>query len=359
MASHLTESLQIDYPIIQAPMAGVSTPKLAAAVSNSGALGSISVGATNPEAAKAMIAETRALTDKPFNVNVFCHLPASPNIHREEQWLKHLAPFFKEFDEKPPLNLKEIYKSFVDDSEMLEVLVEAHPAVVSFHFGLPPQDYIEALKNAGVFLIATATTVEEGARIKAAGLHGIVAQGLEAGGHRGMFNPGLGDPGFFTLDLVQALGEQIDLPLIATGGIMDGEGISRALALGADAVQMGTAFVLCPESSANEAYRSVLRKIKPGGTQITAAISGRPARGIINRLHQDIGASKAPQLPDYPIAYDAAKALHRAASAKGSEEFAAHWAGQGASRAREMGASDLIKVLVEEMQLNRTLIDDE
>lgn len=352
MATRLTKILQIDHPIIQAPMAGVSTPELAAAVSNSGALGSISVGASNPRAARTMIAETRALTDKPFNVNVFCHRPATSDIQREKHWLQYLTPFFKEFDAEPPSTLREIYQAFGSDSEMLQVLVDEQPAVVSFHFGLPPQDQIEALKKAGVILIATATTVEEGARIKAAGIDAIVAQGLEAGGHRGMFNPELGDPGIHTLELVQALTVQVDLPVIAAGGIMDGEGISKALSFGADAAQMGTAFILCPETSANEGYRNRLKTVKPGDTQITAAISGRPARGIINRMHQEIGASTAPRLPDYPVAYDAAKALHGAASAKGCEDFAAHWAGQGASRVREMAAADLVEVLVDEMQEN-------
>lgn len=352
MVIRLTEILQIDHPIIQAPMAGVSTPGLAAAVSNSGALGSISVGASNPGAARAMIAETRTLTDKPINVNVFCHRPATPDAQRERQWLQYLATFFEEFHAEPPSSLREIYQTFSGDSEMLQVLVREQPAVVSFHFGLPPQGHIEALKKAGIFLVATATTVEEGTRVRAAGIDAIVAQGIEAGGHRGMFNPELGDPGIQTLELVQALKAALDLPVIAAGGVMDGEDIRKALAVGADAVQMGTAFILCPESSANEGYRNRLKTVEHGDTQITAAISGRPARGIVNRMHREIGASTAPGLPDYPIAYDAAKALHGAASACGNHDFAAHWAGQGARRAREMAAADLIEVLVNEMQGN-------
>lgn len=348
MATRLTELLHIDHPIIQAPMAGVSTPKLAAAVSNAGALGSISVGASTPHAARAMIAETRAQTEKPFNVNVFCHRSATHDAKKERQWLQYLMPFFKEFDAEPPSTLKEIYHAFGSDSEMLQALLDERPAVVSFHFGLPPQEYIDLLKRSGVILIATATTVEEGVRIRDAGVDAIVAQGVEAGGHRGMFNPELGDPGFMTLELVQALKAQVGLPLIAAGGIMDGGGINRALSLGADAVQMGTAFILCPESSANEAYRKRLKTVQPGETQITAAISGRPARGIANRMHHDIGASTAPELPDYPVAYDAAKALHRAAAKKGCEDFAAHWAGLGAPLAREVSAGELVDNLMRE-----------
>lgn len=352
MPTRLTKSLNIDHPIIQAPMAGVSTPGLAAAVSNSGALGSISIGASDPGSARAMIAETRTLTDRPFNVNVFCHVSATPDAHRENQWLEHLAPFFEEFGAQPPSALREIYRTFCSDEKMLQVLLDEQPAVVSFHFGLPPGKYIEALKNAGIFLAATATTVEEGARIHGAGIDAIVAQGYEAGGHRGMFNPDMGDPGIRTMELVQALKSRVDLPVIAAGGIMDGADICSAMASGADAVQMGTAFVLCEESSANEGYRNRLKAVKPGETQITGAISGRPARGIINRMHSEVGVSTAPKLPDYPIAYDAAKALNAAASARGSDDFAAHWAGQGASRAREMPAAALIETLVREMNEN-------
>lgn len=350
MSRQLTETLQIRYPIIQAPMAGVSTPRLAAAVANAGALGSISVGASDPAAARKMIADTKALTPRPFNVNVFCHPPATADLTREKQWLQWLTPYFEEFGSSPPASLREIYQAFGSDPDMLQVLVEAQPAVVSFHFGLPPADFIAALKNAGIFLIASATTPEEGARIQAAGVDAIVAQGMEAGGHRGMFNPELGDPGLMTLELLGTLKGALDVPVIAAGGIMDGGDIRNAMALGADAVQLGTAFVLCPESSANDGYRHRLKSVKPGETQITAAISGRPARGIINRMHLEVGGSGAPRLPDYPIAYDAAKALHGAASAAGNHEFAAHWAGQGASRAREMTAADLVQALVNEME---------
>lgn len=350
MATRLCDLLQIEHPIVQAPMAGVSNPQLAATVSNTGALGSISVGASDPATARRIINETRVLTNRPFNVNVFCHRPAAPDSKRENHWLQYLEPYFAEFTSIPPPALKEIYRAFGSDPDMLAVLLEEPPAVVSFHFGLPPESFIIALKNARIRLMATATTVEEGARIAAAGIDIIVAQGIEAGGHRGIFNPELGDPGMTTLELVSALADECSLPIIAAGGIMNGGDIQRALAAGAQAAQLGTAFVLCPESSANEGYRTRLRTVKRGETQITTAISGRPARGIINRMHRDIGAADAPSVPDYPIAYDAAKALHAAASAHGCQEFAAHWAGQGADRAREMEAAALVRLLVEEMR---------
>src|SRR5690606_15671960 len=174
----------------------------------------------------------------------------------------------------------------------------------------------------------------------------LVAQGIEAGGHRGVFEPERGDAGLGTLALVRLLVRQSRLPIIAAGGIMDGASINAALALGAAGVQLGTAFVLCPESAANAAYRAALKSERAARTEITANISGRPARGLPNRLYGELGAA----LPDYPICYDAAKALHAAASAQGSQDFAAQWAGQGAPLARELPAAELVEVLVEEMQ---------
>lgn len=342
--------LGIEHPIIQAPMVGVSTPQLAAAVSNAGGLGSIGVGASTVAQAQAMIAETRGLTDKPFNVNLFCHRPAVPDAQRESAWLEHLRGLFAEFGASPPTALKEIYKSFLDDSDMLEMLLAARPAVISFHFGLPSAEYIRALKHAGIRLLASATTPEEAALVEQAGVDCVIAQGVEAGGHRGVFEPEQGDAAIGTLALVRLLVRRQRLPVIAAGGIMDGQGIAAAMALGAAAAQLGTAFILCPESAANAAYRDTLKSARAGRTQITSAISGRPARGMINRMYLPVGVAGVPQLPDYPIAYDAAKALHAAASAQGNSDFAAHWAGQGAVLAREMPAAELVRTLVGEME---------
>ncbi|WP_342246884.1 NAD(P)H-dependent flavin oxidoreductase [Pseudomonas sp. OTU5201] len=347
----ITRSLGIEHPIIQAPMVGVSTPALAAAVSNAGALGSIGIGASTPAQARAMLAQTRELTSRPFNVNLFCHRPAVADALREAAWLEHLKPLFAEFDAEPPAAIREIYKSFLDDSEMAQMLLDERPPVVSFHFGLPPQEWIDALKGAGIRLLASATTLEEARLLEAAGVDAIVAQGIEAGGHRGVFEPEKGDAGIGTLALVRLIARNCRLPVIAAGGIMDGQGIKAAMALGAQAAQLGTAFVPCPESAANTAYRAALKSERAYQTRITAAISGRPARGMVNRLWTDLDTSDAPALPDYPNTYDAAKALHAAASAKGCNDFAVQWAGQGAPLAREMPAADLVKVLVEEMHL--------
>lgn len=344
--SSLCDLLAIRHPIIQAPMVGVSTPQLAAAVSNAGGLGSLGLGASTPAQARALIEQTRALTSQPFNLNLFCHRPAQADAAREAAWLAWLRPLFAEFAAEPPAALREIYPSFLADPSMLELLLEQRPAVVSFHFGLPPQVWIDALKAAGICLLACVTSAREARLAEAAGVDALVAQGIEAGGHRGVFEPALGDAAMGTLALVRVLVQQSRLPIIAAGGIMDGAGIKAALALGAAGVQLGTAFVLCPESAANAAYREALQSERAHDTAITANISGRPARGLANRLYGEVGAA----LPDYPIAYDAAKALHAVASAQGCHDFAAQWAGQGAPLARALPAAELLALLVEEAQ---------
>ena len=342
--------LGITYPIIQAPMAGTSTPALATAVSNAGGLGSLGIGANTVAQARQMIADTRALTDKPFNINVFCHAPAQRDAVREAAWLQHLAPLFAEVGADLPATLNEIYPTFVQDASALQMLLELRPAVVSFHFGLPSATAIAALREAGIFTMATATNLQEAALIEQAGVNAIVAQGIEAGGHRGMFDPEAVDERWSTAVLVRMLVRQTALPVIAAGGIMDGAGIRAMLDLGAAAAQLGTAFILCPESAANASYRQNLRSERAARTQLTAAISGRPARGMVNRLIAHGEATGSPPAAGYPMAYDAAKQLHVAASQLGNHEFAAQWAGQGAPLAREMPAAELVELLVREWQ---------
>jgi nitronate monooxygenase len=337
--------LGVEHPIIQAPMAGVSTPALAAAVSNSGGLGSLGLGASNVEQARAAIRATRALTSRPFNVNFFCHRPATADAPREAAWLAYLEPHFAQFGAKPPQALREIYETFLDNEPMLAMLLAERPPIVSFHFGLPSAAWLNQFRAAGIVTLACATNSDEAALCERAGVDAIVAQGVEAGGHRGVFEPERGDDGIGTFALVRTLAKQCSLPIIAAGGIMDGRGIVAAMTLGAAGVQMGTAFVLCPESSANAAYRAQMKSGRAHHTRITAAISGRAARGLPNRMYELIEEAA---LPDYPIAYDAAKALHAAASAKGNHEFAAYWAGQGAPLARELPAAVLMIQLVEE-----------
>ena len=338
------QKLGVALPIVQAPMAGVSTPDLAAAVSNAGGLGSIAVGATDAARARAMIAATRARTDRPFNVNLFVHRPPVRDPAREAAWLDALRPLFDEVGSQPPRVLGVIYKSFAEDDDMLEALVETAPAVVSFHFGLPDRGRIQALQEAGCTLLATATTLAEAQACEAAGVDAVVAQGFEAGGHRGVFDPDAPDDELATLALTRLLAGRSALPVVAAGGIMDGAGIRAALNLGAVAAQLGTAFVACPESGADEAYRAALAGPGAAHTVVTRAISGRPARGLPNRFTA-WGSRTAAACPDYPLAYDAAKTLNAAAKAVGEHGFGAQWAGQGAPRHRPLPAADLVDLL--------------
>ncbi len=343
------EQLGIRIPIIQAPMAGTATPELAAAVSNAGALGSLGLATSSLEAAQAAIARTRSLTDAPFNVNFFCHDTPTADPARERVWLTYLAPLFKEFGATPPAALHDPFVSLRDHPAMIELLVRERPPIVSFHFGLPSAAAIDALKGAGITLMATATTLEEAQRITAAGIDFIIAQGVEAGGHRGVFDPHDQDIGLSTAVLVSLLRDNTPLPVIAAGGIMTGRGIRAMLKLGACAAQMGTAFILCPESAADQAYRNALGSARARHTRITPTISGRPARGLVNRAHTEIDIPGRPILPDYPICYVAIKALQKAARDHGCHEFASHWAGQGAPLARAMPAAELVATLANEI----------
>ncbi|WP_175945879.1 nitronate monooxygenase [Caballeronia sp. BCC1704] len=342
--------LGITKPIIQAPMAGVSTPALAAAVSNAGGLGSLGVGAMNAEGARSVIRETRALTDKPFNINVFCHRPAQANEAVEKAWIDWLAPLFAQYDAKPPQKLAEIYTSFVVDDAMLKVFVEEKPAIVSFHFGPPSNDAIDALRKAGITLMAAATNLREAEQVVAAGMDAIIAQGVEAGGHRGVFDTEADDDRIGTFALTRLIARKFDVPVIAAGGIMDGAGIAAALALGAQAAQMGTAFVPCTETSIDAGFRRAILSDAATRTTFTAAISGRAARGLVNKFTELGRSADAPAHPDYPITYDAGKALHAAAKAKGEFGYGAQWAGQAAALAREMPAAELMAQLSAELE---------
>ncbi|QXI26517.1 NAD(P)H-dependent flavin oxidoreductase [Pseudomonas vanderleydeniana] len=348
MSNALLSLLNVQLPIIQAPMAGVATPQLAAAVSNAGGLGSLGIGASNVDQARQMIRDTAALTSLPFNVNVFCHQPALPDPARDQAWLELLGPVFAEFGAEPPAVLREIYRSFLDDAPMLQMLLEEKPAVVSFHFGLPPQSTLAALKDIGAKLLCSVTSLAEARMAEQAGVDALVAQGYEAGGHRGIFDP-REDTKMGTVALTRLLVSRCALPVIAAGGIMDGAGIRAALTLGASAAQLGTAFILCPESSANAAYRAALKGPAAERTEVTCAISGRPARGLVNRNFA-LREGRDVAIAAYPYAYDANKQLNAAATAKGCHDFAAQWAGQAAPLARELPAAALVALLAAELE---------
>jgi len=366
--SALQRMLDPATPIIQAPMAGVSTPALAAAVSDAGGLGSISVGAQSPEAATRTLAALQALTNRPVNVNVFAHAAPRRNAALEVRWLARMAPHFARFGAAPPMALDAPYHSFLDDDDaMLSVLLEARVQVVSFHFGVPLSHQVRALKTMGALLFGTATSLAEARRLQDAGIDVIVAQGIEAGGHRGVFDPELEsgpDDALGIGELMRALVAALDVPVVAAGGLMDGTDIARALDLGACAVQLGTAFVACPESSASHRHRVQLLGVEkdagsdPGSavasTAVTSLISGRPARGFVSNWEAALGTGPdAVAVPAYPVAYHAGKALAAAADAAGSGEFDVLWAGTGGARARSLPAGELMQRLADEIRAAR------
>ncbi len=346
----LIKRIGLRWPILQAPMAGVSSPAMAAAVSNAGGLGALGIGAASVDQARVMIRDTRAATDNPFNVNVFCHRPARPDAVMEAAWLARMTPLFEQFSAAPPPELHEIYRSFQVDPDMLAMLLEERPVVVSFHFGLPPFETIVALREAGIVLLASATSLEEAQTVQAVGLDGVVAQGWEAGGHRGIFDPESADDKLTALQLTRVLVERLDTPVITAGGVMSGADIADALSAGAVAAQLGTAFIDCPESLADAGCRAALRSPAANETTMLAGISGRPARCLANEFTRWAAQQGGAGAPDYPIAYDAGKALNAAAKAVGETGFGAQWAGQGAPRARSLPAAKLIEVLVRELE---------
>jgi nitronate monooxygenase len=303
------------------------------------------VGAADVAETRRMIHETRRLTGAPFNVNLFCHRPARRDPEREARWLAALAPVFRVYDAAPPERLHEVYRTFVGDDAMLAMLLEERPRVVSFHFGVPSRDAIAALRAAGAVLLGSATSLDEARAVEASGVDAVIAQGYEAGGHRGVVDPEAPDDRLGTLALTRLLAERCRVPVIAAGGIMDGAGVAACLALGAAAAQLGTAFIGCPESGADAAYRALLFSEAAAHTTMTRIISGRPARCLANGFTALARTIDEAEAPSYPLAYAAGKALAAAASARGETGLGAHWAGQGAPLARALPAAELVEAL--------------
>jgi len=344
----LLNHLHIAHPILQAPMAGISTPAMAAAVCEAGGLGALGLGASDLASAQAALRETRARTTRPFNVNLFVHAAAHRDAQREARWIDRLRPEFAALNAQPPTTLHEIYTPA--DPSLFALLLAERPAVVSFHFGLPAPAALQALRAAGILTIATVTSPAEARTAVAAGIDAIVAQGWEAGGHRGVFDPAASDDRLGTLALVRALVRQVEVPVIAAGGIMDGAGIDAVLALGAAAAQLGTAYVPTDESAADAGFRAALAGEAAQHTVMTRAISGRPARCLANRFTALGAGVPDAAIPDYPVAYDLGKALNAAGKAQGEAGYGAQWAGQGAPLARAMSAGALTRTLIAEMR---------
>ncbi|MFT4020814.1 MAG: nitronate monooxygenase [Acinetobacter sp.] len=344
----LRQQLQIKYPLFLAPMAGVSSPQLAAEVSNAGGLGALGLGASHIDAAKAAILDTQKLTRHPFQVNFFCHQPHVSNELEEQEWINALAKQFKKFNASPPTQLHKIYQSFIENEDYLNLVLDLKPKAVSFHFGIPSREQIDTLKRNGIITMASVTQLSEAQQAENDGIDILIAQGIEAGGHRGIFNP-LYDPAILTKDLIILLKQYIKIPIVAAGGIMNGQDVKAYLHIGADAAQLGTAFVQCKESLANDAYRHAL--FTQTVTQITDSISGRPARGLFNHWHEWIDIPARVKHAGYPQTYDLAKQLHSIASQAQDHGFGAFWAGSHVAKIRKMDARELMSTLIHEADL--------
>ncbi len=336
--------LGIEHPIIQAPMAGSTTPALAAAVANAGALGSIGCAEMTPEAFRTAMAATRAATNRPFNMNFFAHTPPRHNPERLARAHALLAPFYAEVGIGAPPDAGSTMLRF--DDPMLEAVLETRPAVVSFHFGLPEARLVEAVKATGAVILCTATTPAEARHLEARGVNAVIAQGWEAGGHHGFFlTPETAQLG--TLALVPQIVDAVNVPVIAAGGIADGRGIAAALALRAAGVQMGTAFLATAEANVSPARRAAMRAADGSRTRVTRAFTGRPARSLVNRYVAAMAPHEA-ALPDFPLMDGLSYPLQVAGLAARSTDFAAYLAGQSVGLCREMGAAELVAALVTE-----------
>lgn len=338
----LNELLGIDLPIIQAPMAGVQDSALALAVCGAGGLGSLPGAAFGPDALRAQLA-TMAAATRPFNVNFFCHAPPRPDAAREAAWRERLAPWYAEFGVDPQATPSGPARAPFS-ADAAQVLEEFRPAVVSFHFGLPSPDLLARVRATGAKVLSSATTVEEARWLDERGVDAIIAQGLEAGGHRGHFLSDDIDAQMGTFALLPQIVRAVRAPVIAAGGIADAQGVAAALALGAVGVQVGTAYLLCPESSTSRVHRVALSSGDARRTALTNVFTGRPARGIVNRAMRELGPMRD-DLPDFPLAAPAMAPLRARAEARDRGDFSPLWAGQNASGCREVPAAELTRAL--------------
>jgi len=342
----LLDLFNIELPIVLAPMAGAMDVELAAAVAQAGALASLPCAMLDPAKARAQLAEFRARSDARLNLNFFCHTPPELNNAREARWRERLAPYYAELGIDPaapvPTSMRQPF-----DAEFCAVVEETKPGVVSFHFGLPEQSLLERVKAAGCLVLASATTVAEARSLETRGVDAIVAQGYEAGGHRGMFLSDDLAAQVGTFALVPQVVDAVKVPVIAAGGITDARGIAAALALGAAGVQIGTAFLFTPEAKISGPHRAALRAARDDGTAVTNLMTGRPARGLVNRVMREIGPIND-IAPAFPLAAGALAPLRTSAEARGSGDFTPMWAGQAASLGRAMPAAELTRTLAAE-----------
>ncbi|MCE8022448.1 nitronate monooxygenase [Halomonas sp. MCCC 1A11036] len=339
----LTHQLGIEFPILQAPMAGVQGGDLAVAVCEAGGLGALPCAMLSPEAMVDELQRIRAATAKPLNVNFFCHVPPAPDEVRLQRWHQALAPYYAEYG----LDIDSIAagagrRPF--DHKACDALAAFRPEVVSFHFGLPEPALVERVKAWGAVVLSSATTVEEACWLEAHGVDVVIAQGAEAGGHRGMFLSEDVTTQLGTFALLPQVVEAVSVPVVAAGGIADSRGVAAALALGASAVQVGTAFLCCPEAMTSTLHRQALLSEAARHTALTNLYTGRPARGILTRLMRELGPL-SDVAPAFPLATSAIAPLRSAAESAGSTDFSPLWAGQNASACREIPAADVVRAL--------------
>jgi nitronate monooxygenase len=334
-------------PIIQAPMAGVQGSALAIAVSHAGGLGSLPCAMLTPDALRQELAAIRAQTTRPFNVNFFCHRPPAPDAAREQAWRGTLGRYYAEYG----IDAAQIAAGpgrAPFSAELAEVLAEFAPPVVSFHFGLPAPELLARVRAWGAVVLSSATTLQEGLWLQAQGVDAVIAQGLEAGGHRGMFlsddlNTQLG-----TLALVPQLVAALRVPVIAAGGIADAAGVAAAMALGAAGVQVGTSYLMCTEATTSALHRAALKSEAAATTALTNLFTGRPARGIVNRVMREMGGLH-PGVPQFPLATAALGPLRAQAEQRGLTDFTPLWAGQNVSGCREISAALLTRQLASQL----------
>ena len=339
----LQQLLGIELPIIQAPMAGVQGSALAVAVCNAGGLGSLPCAMLSVESMRTELDAIKAQTDKPFNVNFFCHTSPAPDAGREAIWRTVLAPYYAEFGiDAATITAGPGRVPFT--SEVADVLSDFKPAVVSFHFGLPSPELLARVRSWGAKIISSATTVEEARWLEAHGVDAIIAQGLEAGGHRGIFLSDDLTTQMGTMALLPQIVSAVKVPVIAAGGIADANGVAAAMALGAAGVQIGTAYLLCPEATTSAIHRNALKSEGARHTALTNLFTGRPARGIVNRIMKELGPINF-AAPAFPLATAAIAPLRAKAESRGLGDFSPLWSGQNAAGCKEIPADKLTKEL--------------
>ena len=345
----LIELFKIELPIVQAPVAGAMDWELAAEAAEAGALGSLPCAMLNADQVREQMGKIRARTKKPINLNFFCHTPPELNNAREARWRERLAPYYRELGIDPAAPVPSSNRAAFNAS-FCDVVEETRPEVVSFHFGLPEPGLVKRVKAAGALVLCSATTAAEARWLETRGVDAVIAQGNEAGGHRGNFlteNPDDIATQAGTFALVPQIVDAVKLPVIAAGGVTDARGIAAAFALGAAGVQIGTAYLWCPEAKISAAHRAALQSARDDGTALTNLMTGRPARGFVNRVMREIGPMAA-VAPAFPLAAGALAPLRAKAEAQGSGDFSPMWAGQSASLGRALPAGELTRRLAAE-----------